>query len=49
MKITKVMIVKLITATIVPGGFIIWGLHEYSKYRANTKKICTNPDKTKPS
>ena len=49
MKITKAMIVKLIAATIVPGGFIIWGLHEYSKYRSDAKKVCTSSDKTKPS
>ena len=33
------MIVKFIAAAIVPGGFIIWGLHELSK---RSKRVTDN-------
>ena len=46
MKITKATVFKLIAATIVPGGFILWGLHELSKYRASNKKVPQDSNKT---
>lgn len=39
MKITKETVLKLIAATITPGGFLLWGIYELSRYRKNNKKI----------
>lgn len=47
MKLKKETIIKLIAATIVPGGFIIWGVHELSRrYRQNCKKTPHDPPQT---
>lgn len=46
MKITKAMIFKFLAAVLVPGGFIIWGIHEYSKIRRNSSKVQSDSDKT---
>jgi hypothetical protein len=48
MKITKATVIKLIVAAIVPGGFIIWGLHEFSRYRMDCKKNANDNSKTGP-
>ena len=43
MKIQKQTIIKLVAALIVPGGFIVWGLHELSRYyRQEDKNV--SPD-----
>lgn len=47
MKLKKETIIKLIAATIVPGGFIIWGIHELGRrYRSNSKKTPHDPVQT---
>ena len=46
MKITKATVIKLVVATIVPGGFIIWGLHEINKrYGRYNKAVRPDPSK----
>jgi hypothetical protein len=47
MKIKKETLVKLIAATIVPGGFIIWGLHELAKLRKGDKRVQRDSDPPK--
>jgi hypothetical protein len=47
----KATLLKLIAAAIVPGGFIIWGLHELSVLRRkrdnmDSKEVPQGPDKT---
>jgi hypothetical protein len=48
MKITKATVIKLIVAALVPGGLIIWGLHEFNKYRVDCKKDAHDNSKTGP-
>jgi hypothetical protein len=43
-KLSKSTVAKFLAAAIVPGGFIVWGLYEYSKFR-RTKK---SPDSGAP-
>lgn len=49
----KATIIKLIAAIIVPGGFVIWGLHELSilsrkQDRVDSEKPSHDPDSTEP-
>lgn len=48
MKINKEMLIKLIVAAVVPGGFILWGAHEIIRLsnRTNNKRAAQNPNKT---
>lgn len=38
---------KFIAAAIIPGGFILWGLHELSRYRKNNKEVSSDSSETK--
>jgi hypothetical protein len=48
MKMTKATIIKLVVAALIPGGFIIWGLHEFNKYRMDCKKDAHDDSKIGP-
>ena len=48
MKIAKATVIKFVVAAIIPGGFILWGLHEISRrYRENDKKHDDSSDKSR--
>ena len=37
-KFSESTIAKLIVAAIVPGGFIVWGLYEFKKFKKSNKE-----------
>jgi len=43
----KETLVKFVVAAVVPGGFIIWGLHALIRNRKGSKKPDDNADQAK--
>lgn len=42
----KATLLKLVAAAIVPGGFIIWGLHELTKFARRSKRASDSSSET---
>lgn len=42
-KIDKETIAKFVASMIIPGGFIIWGIYEYTEYQKKRKCSVSTP------